>query len=111
MSELCSVCRYPSEICKCDKDAWFEDVVVKCDKPSENIDKGSKYIRAIGSETIDIYDVLKIFNITNPAVQHAVKKLLMNGERGYKSYIKDLGEAEWSIRRAIQIEEKYNDNN
>ena len=65
----------------------------------------SKYHRTIRSETVDVYDVLHAFNVTNPAIQHAVKKLLMPGSRGHKSKTQDLMEAAASVQRAIEIEE------
>jgi hypothetical protein len=54
---------------------------------------------------IDVYDVLKAFNVTNPATQHAIKKLLASGQRGYKDTQQDLDEAIQSIQRAKELEE------
>lgn len=54
--------------------------------------------------SVDVYDVLKAFNVTNPATQHAIKKLLMPGERGHKGKVQDLTEARQSIDRAIELE-------
>jgi hypothetical protein len=53
---------------------------------------------------IDVYDVLKAFNVTNPATQHAIKKLLASGQRGYKDTQQDLDEAIQSIQRAKELE-------
>jgi hypothetical protein len=52
---------------------------------------------------IDVYRVLELFAVTNPCVQHAVKKLLVAGERGSKDYKKDLREAIVSINRALEM--------
>ena len=68
------------------------------------IDKGSKYRKAVPSTEIDIYDVLVAYEVTHPAIQHALKKLLAAGNRGHKDYLTDLEEAKWSIERAIQME-------
>jgi hypothetical protein len=54
--------------------------------------------------SIDVYDVLKAFNVQNPAIQHAIKKLLKGGERGIKSKVQDYTEAIESINRAIELE-------
>lgn len=51
----------------------------------------------------DVYSVLEAFGVTCPAVQHAVKKLLMPGQRGSKSEIQDLDEALVSVSRAIDM--------
>jgi hypothetical protein len=53
---------------------------------------------------IDVYDVLNAFNVQNPAIQHAIKKLLKGGERGVKSKVQDYTEAIESITRAIELE-------
>ena len=53
--------------------------------------------------TIDVYDVLTAYGVTCPAVAHAVKKLLMAGERGHKDRRTDLAEAIASIHRAIEL--------
>lgn len=66
----------------------------------------NKYQRTVPSTTIDVYDVLHAYNVTNPATQHAVKKLLQPGNRGHKDTLTDLREALASIQRAIQIEEQ-----
>ena len=64
----------------------------------------SKYSRRIGREIVDVYDVLMAFNVTNPATQHAIKKLLMPGNRGHNDKLTDLKEAYQSIARAIELE-------
>jgi len=73
---------------------------------------GSKYHRTItqtigddvGLEiVVDVYDVLRAFGVTNPAMQHAIKKLLCAGLRGSKSATQDLREAVVSIERAIEL--------
>lgn len=68
----------------------------------------NKYEREItdrqgNSATVDVYDVLKAFEVTCPATQHAVKKLLCSGLRGHKDLQTDLVEAKESIVRAIEL--------
>ena len=63
----------------------------------------SKYHVECKGVTIDVYDVLKAFNVVNPATQHAIKKLLKGGERGFKDVNKDYQEAIESIERAIEL--------
>lgn len=52
---------------------------------------------------VDVYDVLKAFEVTCPAIQHAIKKLLCTGLRGHKDRDTDLLEAKESIVRAIEL--------
>ncbi len=54
--------------------------------------------------TMDIYDITKAYGVTCQAIGHAVKKLLMPGQRGHKSKQQDLEEAITSIVRAIELE-------
>jgi len=51
----------------------------------------------------DVYSVLEAFGVACPAVQHAIKKLLMPGQRGAKSELQDLDEAHLSVCRAIDM--------
>jgi len=50
-------------------------------------------------ETIDVYRVLQLFGVTDPCIQHAVKKLLCAGQRGVKPVAKDVQEAIDSLAR------------
>jgi hypothetical protein len=65
----------------------------------------SKYHVDCNGQMIDVYDVLKAFNVVNPATQHAIKKLLKGGQRGFKDVNKDYNEAIVSIKRAIELYE------
>jgi len=63
----------------------------------------NKYDRACPYPTIDVYRVLEIFNVTNPAIQHAVKKLLCTGIRGGKDFDQDLTDAIDSLTRGREM--------
>ena len=54
-------------------------------------------------ETVDVYRVLALFNVTDPCIQHTVKKLLCAGDRGDKSMIKDITEARDSLNRHLEM--------
>lgn len=69
-------------------------------------DRPSKYSRPCKGITLDVYDVLQAFAVTNPATQHAIKKLLCAGLRGHKDKMQDLTEALKSIERAIELEKE-----
>lgn len=55
---------------------------------------------------IDVYDVLMAWNVTNPALQHLIKKALQAGERGHKSREQDLQDIIDSAIRAKELEIK-----
>jgi hypothetical protein len=65
-----------------------------------------KYDRPCKGTTIDVYDVLQAFEVTNPALQHLIKKALCAGLRGHKDRQQDLNEILESARRAIELEIK-----
>lgn len=66
--------------------------------------KSNKYIRTVKGVEMDVYDVLKGFNVTCPAMQHALKKMLCSGLRGHKDSVQDKNEAIASIKRSIELE-------
>lgn len=63
-----------------------------------------KYLRNIrgGSHRVDVYDVLVAFDVADPAIAHAVKKLLCAGIRGKGDRKQDLTEAIQAIERALE---------
>jgi len=68
----------------------------------------NKYDRRITDKdgksiTVDVYDVLKAFNVTCPALQHLIKKGLCAGLRGHKNINTDLREILISAKRAIEL--------
>lgn len=51
-------------------------------------------------DTVDVYRVLSLFNVTDPCLQHAIKKLLVAGGRGAgKDITQDIKEAIDSLDR------------
>jgi hypothetical protein len=56
-----------------------------------------------GEFLADVYSVLEAFDVTCSARGHAVKKLLMPGQRGAKSEVQDLVEALASVSRAVDM--------
>lgn len=73
--------------------------------------QGSKYLRTIRSAInnkstleIDVYAIIEAFNVTCPARQHAIKKLLCAGLRDKGSELDDLIGAEAAIERAIELQ-------
>lgn len=63
-----------------------------------------------GVEYIDVYRVLEMFSVSDPAIQHALKKLLVAGGRGHKDLIKDVEEAIISLNRWIDMRKEDSSN-
>ncbi len=53
--------------------------------------------------TVDVYDVLRAFNVTDPALQHLIKKALCCGLRGHKDQTQDLQDIVDSAVRAQEL--------
>lgn len=65
----------------------------------------SKYTRQIKPEVyVDVYDVLLAWGVTNPALQHLIKKALQAGNRGHKDLATDLQDIIDSATRAKELE-------
>lgn len=71
-------------------------------------DKYSHYYKKVpeGVEYIDVYRVLEMFDVNNPSIAHAVKKLLVAGGRGHKDVEKDIKEAIVSLSRWVEMREE-----
>lgn len=62
--------------------------------------KHSHYKKPVaGLQFVDVYRVLALFGVTDPCLQHAVKKLLVAGGRGAKDIGQDVQEAIDTLQR------------
>ena len=78
---------------------------VNDDRLAHDMGLNPKYNRPCKGIAIDVYDVLKAFNVTCPALQHLIKKALAVGQRGHKDEIEDLNDILASAKRAIELSE------
>lgn len=53
--------------------------------------------------TVDVYRVLSAFEVTDPALQHLIKKALCAGLRGHKDRSLDLNEILQSAQKAVHL--------
>ena len=65
----------------------------------------SKYTKQIHGVSVDVYDVLMAWEVTNPALQHLIKKALQCGKRGHKDKQQDLQDIIDSAIRAKELEQ------
>lgn len=66
----------------------------------------SHYHKPCKYSHVDVYRVLKLFDVTDPCLQHAIKKLLVAGGRGQKDISKDIHEAIVTLTRWQQMQEE-----
>lgn len=57
-------------------------------------------------EALDVYRVLQLFGVTDPCLQHAIKKLLCAGVRGVKDQSKDIREAIDTLNRSLEMQQE-----
>lgn len=69
----------------------------------------SHYRKPCPYDEVDVYRVLVMFEVTDPCIQHAVKKLLAAGKRGAKDASKDVAEAIESLQRWQQMRREEED--
>lgn len=79
-------------------------------KELSSADKYPHYHKDVSNlDTIDVYQVLDLFNVTNPCLQHIVKKALVTGGRtAGKDFSQDLREIRDTAIRAVEMDEQAN---
>lgn len=76
-------------------------VVAQCANFGKGERKHSHYYKNVRNlSEIDVYRVLKLFNVTDPCLQHSIKKLLVAGGRGAgKDIRQDIQESIDALKR------------
>lgn len=70
----------------------------------EQVRQHRHYFKDVSNiDEIDVYMVLKLFNVTDPCLQHIAKKALCAGRRGHKDFKKDLQDILDTAVRAVDI--------
>lgn len=59
---------------------------------------------------LDIYRILKLYEVSDPCLQHAIKKLLCAGKRGVKNQTQDINEAILCLKRLLEMQGEDNGN-
>ncbi len=67
----------------------------------------SHYFRDVSKlDKIDIYMFLHLFNVTDPCLQHIIKKAACAGQRGAKDFDKDVKEISDTAIRLLEMREE-----
>lgn len=85
---------------KLDTDAMLADIDVQIATHSQH---GHYFKDVRDLNVIDVYQVLRLFNVTDPCLQHIVKKALVTGGRGHKNFERDLKDIHDTSKRALEI--------
>lgn len=84
-------------------DATSTDVSTEQDK------KHSHYFKKCGYDYVDVYRILKMFDVTDPCISHACKKLLVSGGRGFKDIDHDIQDVIDTLVRWQEMREEDDD--
>ena len=70
----------------------------------EQVRKHCHYFKDVSNiAEIDVYSVLKLFDVTDPCLQHIIKKALCAGKRGHKDMMEDLQNIVDTAIRAVEL--------
>ena len=58
---------------------------------------------------VDVYRLLLVFDVADPCLQHAIKKLMAAGRHGAKDFEKDIREAIVTLERRLEMSEEDKD--
>lgn len=61
------------------------------------------YVNVEGLTFIDFYRIAQLYNITDPCIQHVVKKLLATGNRGHKKFRHDIEDAVDTLKARLRM--------
>ena len=64
------------------------------------------YFKPCPYDTLDVYRVISIFGVSDPCIQHALKKLLCSGVRGHKDQSKDIQDVIDTLERWKDMREE-----
>ena len=84
--------------------------MIYCNNNNPYID--NPYIVDISKyDKLDIYRILKLYEVSDPCLQHSIKKLLCAGKRGgAKNFLQDVNEAILSLQRLLEMQGEDNGN-
>lgn len=72
----------------------------------EPVQEFSHYVRHFKGVKLDPYRIFVLFGITDPCVQHSIKKLLALGKRGAKDEMKDAMEVIKTMERWVEMQKE-----
>ena len=93
-----------AEIVKENETKMNESTLVPSAAAKQSAITPSKYTKTIRGVSVDVYDVLQAWGVSNPALQHLIKKALQCGQRGHKDNAQDLQDIIDSAIRAKELE-------
>ena len=106
IDEICTVVSFPEDRPLEQLGTWIADKISPQThrQTPANAERYPHYYRDVSHLThVDIYRLLDLFEVTDSAASHAIKKLIAAGRRGAKDALTDLNEARDTIARRIEM--------
>lgn len=80
--------------------------IYEIDNKLESI-KHSHYYKDVSNlDKIDVYRIIQLYEITDPCLQHVLKKLLVTGNRGHKNFKTDITNMIDTLTRKLEMMEE-----
>ena len=86
----------------------YNHIGEKQEAPSAAIGEHSHYFIDVSDvDEVDFYEIALRYNVTNPCIQHILKKCLAVGKRGHKDFAKDLQDIADTANRAVELNKQF----
>lgn len=81
----------------------IDGILIKVDKQDKQ-QKHQHYKKDVKHlEYIDVYRIIELYELHDPCFQHALKKILVPGARGYKDLTKDINDIIDTMQRKLEM--------
>ncbi len=99
--------KIPEEYINGTGDLVVVDDLIELENPFKNQLKHSHYFRDVSKlDKVDFYMLCRLFDVTDPCLQHIFKKVIATGNRGHKNYQQDIQDIFDTAKRLLEIEEE-----
>lgn len=89
---------------------YIDSINEKYPEESKEVLKHSHYFKDVSNlDVIDVYRVIELFEVKHACIQHALKKLLVTGNRGYKDQQTDIQDVIDTLERWKAMQEEDNE--
>ena len=80
-----------------------DGILIKVDKEDKQ-QKHQHYKKDVKHlDYIDVYRIIELYELHDPCFQHALKKILVPGERGHKDLTKDINDIIDTMQRKLEM--------
>ena len=95
---------HPEELPFIDDEPSLNDQYAEIETVRKKIRENNHYFIDVSDvDEVDFYEIAKRYNVTDPAIQHILKKCLAIGNRGHKDLETDLMDILKTAKRALRI--------